>query len=366
MTASQVAIDQPAGAPAPAAEVPAAEAPPEAGVGGPAAGTPEEEKKKRRRRAILLLFLLGLLAGLILLTIWYLLFRQPLPIPLPPLPDLQLPGYSTSIYGPTNPTGVAVTPSGDRIYVTDTGGDRISYIFDAGGKQLGTMTPPAETGAEHVPTYVAIDPLTSEVYVTDRPTGSIYIYDSDGRYQRPFAPVAPIVGWQPLALTFDSAGLLYVTDQSGASPKVEVFDRTGAVVRTLGETEGFTYLNGVAVDGAGLVYVTDSNNGRLLVFDASGTVVARIGRGAGSGNLGLPRGIAIDGDRTFVVDSSGQGALLYRTLQPEQTRPDYIGFFGGHGFADGQFAFPMGAAVDDRGRVYVADTANGRVQVWSY
>jgi len=362
MTASDMPIDQPASGPDPTAEAPV----PEVGVPGPEAGAPEEEEKRRRRRAILLLFLLGLLAGLILLTIWYLLFRQPLPVPLPPLPDLQLPGYSTSIYGPTNPTGVAVTPSGDRIYVTDTSGDRITYIFDAGGTQIGTMAPPPETGAEHVPVYVAIDPLTGEVYVTDRPTGSIYIYDSDGRYQRPFAPVAPIPGWQPLAVAFDKAGLLYVTDQSGASPKVEVFDRTGTVVRTLGETDGLTYANGVAIDDAGLVYVTDSNNGRLLVFDASGTVVGRIGRGAGSGNLGLPRGIAIDGDRTFVVDSSGQGALLYRTLQPEQTRPDYVGFFGGHGTADGLFAFPMGAAVDDRGRVYVADTANGRVQVWSY
>jgi hypothetical protein len=43
-----------------------------------------------------------------------------------------------------------------------------------------------------------------------------------------------------------------------------------------------------------------------------------------------------------------------------------VGFFGGHGVADGQFAFPMGAATDDRGRVYVADTANSRIQVWSY
>jgi sugar lactone lactonase YvrE len=33
---------------------------------------------------------------------------------------------------------------------------------------------------------------------------------------------------------------------------------------------------------------------------------------------------------------------------------------------DGQFEFPNGVAVDTRGRVYVADTVNDRVQVWSY
>jgi DNA-binding beta-propeller fold protein YncE len=361
MTSSELPLDRHAEAPGPAAELPD----PGNDLPSPAADAPEEEKR-RRRRAILLILLLGLLAGLILLTIWYLLFRQPLPLPLPLIPDTQLPAYSTSIYGPTSPTGVAVTPSGDRIYVTDAGGDRVSYVFDAAGNPLGTLAPPTETGTDHVPVYVAIDPLSEEVYVTDRPTGSIYIYDRDGRYQRTFAPALPISGWQPLALAFDKAGNLYVTDQSGAAPKVEVFDRAGGVVRVMGAGDGLTFANGIAVDGAGLVYVADSNNGRLLVFDSSGAIVGRVGRGAGSGNLGLPRGVAIDGRRVFIVDSSGQGALLYHTLQADQRRPDYVGFFGGHGVADGQFAFPMGVATDDRGRVYVADTANGRIQVWSY
>jgi sugar lactone lactonase YvrE len=123
----------------------------------------------------------------------------------------------------------------------------------------------------------------------------------------------------------------------------------------------------VAVDAEGLVYVTDSNNGRLLVFGTDGSLVSKIGRGAGAANLGLPRGVAIDGQgRAFVVDSSGQGVLVYAVLSSGQEQPEHLGFFGGHGIANGQFAFPMGVAVDTHGRVYVADTANGRVQVWSY
>jgi DNA-binding beta-propeller fold protein YncE len=361
MTASELPLDRRVDAPGPAPELPD----PGTDLPSPAEDSGDEDKR-RRRRGLLLLLLLGLLAGLILLTIWYLIFRQPLPLPLPVIPDTELPAYSTSFYGPTNPTGIAVTPSGDRIYVTDTGGDRVSYIFDAGGNPIGTMVPPTDTGSEHVPVYVAIDPLSGEVYVTDRPTGSIYIYDRDGRYQRTFTPALPIPGWQPFAIDFDTAGNLYVTDQGGEAPRVEVFDRAGAVVRTIGAGDGLTFANGIAVDDTGLVYVADSNNGRLLVFDANGAIAGRVGRGAGSGNLGLPRGVAITGERVFVVDSSGQGALLYRSLKPDQRGPDYVGFFGGHGVADGQFAFPMGVATDDRGRVYVADTANGRVQVWSY
>jgi DNA-binding beta-propeller fold protein YncE len=362
MTASDLSLDGGVGGPPPTVDTP--ELGPEGP--GPAADTPDDEKR-RRRRAIVLLLLLGLLAALILLTIWYLLFRQPLPLPLPVIPDTQLPGYSTSIYGASSPSGVAVTPSGDRIYVAETGGDKVVRIFDAGGNQIGTMSPPAETGTDHVPVYLAIDPVTAEVYVSDRPTGTIHIYDRDGRYQRPFTPATPLVGWQPTGLAFDPAGNLYVTDFGSDGQKVVVFDRAGALVRTIGAEAELSFPNGIAVDDAGLVYVTDSNNGRLLVFGADGTVAGRIGRGAGEGNLGLPRGLAIDGQgRVFVVDSSGQGVLAYRVLGADQRSPEYIGFFGGHGIADGQFAFPMGTAVDDRGRVYIADTANGRVQVWSY
>lgn len=332
---------------------------------GAAEALEDDPGKRRRRRKFLILFLLFLLLATLLgLAIWYLLFRQPLP--LPPIPATALPAYTTSIYGTDGPVGVAVSPSGDRIYVADTEGARVVRVFDASGKELAVLQPPATTGGEHVPVYVAIDPTTQEVYVSDRPTGSVYVYDRDGAYQREYRPAEAIGGWQPIGLAFDPNGNFYVTDFSG-SQRVLKFDPTGKLVLTLGADEGLVFPNGVAVDEDGRAYVTDSNNGRLLIFDAAGALVAKIGRGAGSGNLGLPRGIAIDGSgRVFVVDSSAQGVLVYATLADDQQQLEHRGFFGSHGVADGQFAFPMGIAVDDRGRVYVADTANDRIQVWSY
>ncbi len=343
-----IPLDEPPDAPAPQTDEP-------------------EEEKRRRRRAFLLLFLLGLLAFLILLTIWYLLFRQPIPLPLPVIPDTKLPAYSTSMYGVSGPIGVAVTPDGSRVYVAESEGDKVVVMFDAGGNKIGTMAPPPDTGTEHLPVFVAIDPLTAEVYVTDRPTGSIYIYDRDGRYQRTFTPAELLAGWQPLGVAFDAAGFLYVTDLSGPSPQVEAFDRAGTMVRTFAESDALSFPNGVALDSAGNAYVTDSNNGRLLVYDTTGKIVSRVGRGAGNGKLGLPRGIVVDATgRVFIVDTSGQGVAVYRTPSADQDRPDFIGVMGTEGVGDGQFQFPNGVAADGRGRVYVTDTANDRVQVWSY
>jgi DNA-binding beta-propeller fold protein YncE len=315
---------------------------------------------------LVLLALLGLLAMLATIAIWYLLFRQPIN-PLPPIPESRVPGYATSVYGVNNPVGVAVSPDGGRIYVAETEGDRVVRVFDAAGNLVATAAPPESTGTEHVPVFVAIDPLTSEVYVTDRPTGAVYIYDRDGAYQRTLTLAEPIPGWQPVGIAFDPQGQLYVTDVSGAYPRVLVIDRTANVVRSMGETSELAFPNSLAVDGAGNVYVADSNNGRLMVFGPDGAVVAQVGRGTGQGNLGLPRGIAVDGQgRVYVGDATGQGVFVYRTPTDDSRRLDFLGFFGGEGIADGTFEFPNGVAADAQGRVYVADTVNDRVQVWSY
>ena len=123
----------------------------------------------------------------------------------------------------------------------------------------------------------------------------------------------------------------------------------------------------MAVDGAGNVYVSDSNNGRLLMFGTDGQIRAQIGRGSGQGNLGLPRGLAVDGSgRVFVADSTGQGVFVYRAPGGDERRLDYLGYVGGEGVSDGMFEYPNSVAIDARGRVYVADTFNDRVQIWSY
>jgi len=330
------------------------------------AGSPEEETRRRRKKAVLLL-LLGLLAMLVTIAIWYLLFRQPITPPIPMIPEAQIPGYSTAIYGAQRPSGVAVSPSGDRIYVSQSEGDRTGLVFDANGNKVGTMAPPEATGTDHAPAYLAIDPLTSEVYVSDRLAGAIYIYNRDGAYQRTFTLAEPRPGWQPLGLAFDAKGNLYVTDLSGPFQKVLVIDRAATVVRTLGETDKLSFPNGVAVDGAGNVYVSDSNNGRLLVFGTDGQIRAQVGRGSGQGNLGLPRGTVVDGSgRVFVADSTGQGVFVYRAPSGDERRLEYLGFVGGEGVSDGTFEYPNSVAIDARGRVYVADTFNDRVQIWSY
>ena len=361
MTASPT-VAQPAPGTMPVPE--AGELPPE-GI-GPAGAEEAPPERRRRRKLLLLLFLLAAFVVLLGLAIWYLLFRQPIPIPTIPGETI-MPGYVTSVFGASRPMSVAVTGSGDRIYIGETSGDMTARLFDAQGNELAALVPPVSTGGEHVPTYIAVNPVNGEVYVSDRPTADVYVYDAEGTYLRAFTPPSDAAGWQPLALWFDAAGNLYVTDVGQLPHRVRVFDPAGNQIRVFGQDAEMSFPNSVAVDSAGYAYVTDSNNGRLLVFAQDGRVVAKVGRGSGKGNLGLPRGVTIDGQgRVYVVDTSGHSVFVYGTYVEGSERLDYLGSFGTQGVADGAFAYPNGIAVDGRGRLYVADSANNRVQMWSY
>jgi DNA-binding beta-propeller fold protein YncE len=341
---------------------------PEAGELPPTAGTPNAEEappERRRRKVLLLLLLLGAFVALLGLAIWYLLFRQPIMVPTIPGETI-MPGYVTSVYGAGRPMGVAVSPDGGRIYAGETSGDMVARVFDAQGSLVGHLVPPTSTGSQHVPVYLAVHPGTGEVWVSDRPSASVYVYAADGTYLRAFAPEAA-AGWQPLGIAFDAAGNAYVTDVGRQPHRVHVFDAEGTELRTIGADEGLEFPNGIAVDDAGYVYVTDSNNGRLLVFDADGAVVARVAQGSGTGQLGLPRGVAIDGlGRVYVADSSGHQVSVFGRYQPGSERLEPLGVFGAMGVSDGAFSYPNAVAVDGRGRLYVADSGNDRVQLWSY
>lgn len=125
---------------------------------------------------------------------------------------------------------------------------------------------------------------------------------------------------------------------------------------------------GVAVDEAGQIYVADTWNGRIQVFDAEGRFLRKWGMFATtSGELGDPnalfgpRGLAIDLDGNLLVADTGNKRILQFT-----PNGDLIRQVGGGGVIAGRFEEPTDVAVDPTdGGVMVADAWNGRIQRFS-
>jgi DNA-binding beta-propeller fold protein YncE len=338
-----------------------------------AAVTAEEEAARKRRRRLILLVLLGVLLLLLSVVIaWYLITRKPISA-IPGVVVAQTPNYSYSLDNVVSPLGVAVTPEGDRIYVSQQGVGVPVVVLDRDGNKVGDLKPPTGKGmtALHSMSYVALDPTNGDVVVSDRLAKALYVYNSEGTYVRTIAPDSLKSSWEPLGLTFAPDGTLYVADvREKGGQQIVALDGDGNITRTLAVTakdaDPLNYPNAMTVDDKGNLVVADSNNGRVLMFDADGKPSIVAGPGVAEGDVGMPRGVTFDeSGQLLVVDTVNHVVQIYRPGD-EAGKAQYVGSFGVEGVADGQFEYPNGITIDTRAKVYVADRVNNRVQVWSY
>lgn len=121
----------------------------------------------------------------------------------------------------------------------------------------------------------------------------------------------------------------------------------------------FNFPSHVACDERGRVYVNDTMNFRVQVFDAAGAYLSTFGQlGDAPGDFDKPKGVAVDRDgHVYVVEGLHDAVQIF----DEQGR--LLLAFGGSGQGPGELWLPAGIAIVSR-TIYVADTANHRVQVF--
>lgn len=143
---------------------------------------------------------------------------------------------------------------------------------------------------------------------------------------------------------------------------VTVVDLNRGSIEKLEDVKGrlllFGMPTGIDGDEQGNVYVVDSLAKKILVFDSGG-------RQRGEWQLNeakRPLGLAVDGvhRRAYVVDVGSHQVFVL------DLNDGHVLFsFGGRGVAAGEFNFPLDADVDASGDLYVLDSMNARVQVFS-
>jgi len=163
-------------------------------------------------------------------------------------------------------------------------------------------------------------------------------------------------------------GTLYVADT--ANHRIWHVSRKGDVLHLWGEKGTapgqFREPWDVAVDSQGDVYVADTWNHRVQKFSAEGEFLFawgtygeyQVGDVNGQGAFFGPRGLALGPEGHLFVTDTGN-----KRVQVFNRQGEFLWEFGGQGSEPGQFDEPVGIAVSAEGKVYVADTWNRRVQV---
>ena len=294
------------------------------------------------------------------------------------------------------PASVAVDSAGN-VYVAESGNSTIRKITPSAvvstlaglAGSVGSADGTGSAARFFQPAGVAVD-SAGTVYVADSGNYTIRTITPSGVVST-FAGLAGSRGsadgtgsdarfYLPQGVAVDSAGTVYVADTSNYT--IRTITPSGAVstlagvAGSRGSADGtgtaarFNYPNGVAVNGAGIVYVADTPNNTVRKIDPSGVVstlagvAGSFGSADGTGSAASfisPQGVAVDGAGNVYVADTGNYTI--RKITPSGVVSTLAGLAAHSGSADGtgsaaRFFQPVGVAVDGLGTLYVADSGN--------
>lgn len=215
--------------------------------------------------------------------------------------------------------GLAIDDT-DRLFVSDATAHRI-LVFSPKRKMEAVIKDGLAT-----PAGMAIDLENRFLYVADIDQDQVLVYDAD------------------------SFQLLRKIGTPGKN-------------HTLQTPGDFSKPTGVAVDQEGNLYVADTLNARIEVFDADGAFVRQFGkRGDGPGYFAMPKGVAVDCDgHIWVADSLQNRVQVY---SQDGNLLIYMGYT--QGIMPGMFSGLQYIAIDKNNRVFTSEVFPGRVQMFRY
>jgi hypothetical protein len=281
-----------------------------------------------------------------------------------------------------SPTGIAVDEATGEVFVADSAGTQVVYVFGPEGE--GPLTelkgsPEATFSFEGEPVGVAVDndeasPSYQDVYVTDVRNNLVDKFKRIGPHEYEYtcqidgwngseaeactvsksSPVQPLV--EPVGVTVDSSGNIYIASYGPEGGFVAEFDATGKEEMLLSSTghEGLEgHPEGLAVDTAGDLFVKNFSNPKTyrFTFSSPGAVLSE---SVFETNL---TAIAIDPIANNLYVDRGNNVSVYRPSGESAGLPNIsLGVAESHGIAVG----------GKTRQIYVTSSSIGSVKVFGF
>lgn len=271
----------------------------------------------------------------------------------------QRPKYLFSIYGnpqePLKSPMAAYVSRKGLIYVSSTNKHEIQ-VFQANGDYLFSFGKPGSNPGELAYPYGITENKEGNLLVADTGNKRIQEFTPQGKFIKYInSPFGKIEVEKPGPM-FSENGKLYIGDL--VKHEIIVVDEQNKTERVI---KNISYPHGIAADDNGKVYISDAGGYRIVITDKKGLERKSIASWKGDNSFSLLRGIALDKvGRIFAVDSI---TSTIRVFDPDGS---YLFSFGDKGFDKGEFLYPTGIFIDDTNRIFIADWANNRIEVWGY
>jgi len=267
-------------------------------------------------------------------------------------------------YQLVTPYGMAIDSKG-RLYVADEKVGAI-FIFDTETKKLDLIKNGVHAHFKLI-TGLAIDDA-DRLFVSDSVMNHVLVFGPDHRAE---ASISQGMA-SPAGIAIDTENrFLYVCDTELDQVLVYDADAPYKLLRKMGAPSKHHELTGpgdfsrptnIAVDKDGNVYVSDTFNDRVEIFDADGNFIRTFGKpGDGPGYFARPKGIAVDADGHIWVADGVQNRV--QVFNPEG---QVLLWMGSNGLLPGQFSALAGLAIDKNNRVFTSEQYIGRVQMFRY
>jgi sugar lactone lactonase YvrE len=323
-------------------------------------------------------------------------------------------GYNGDLSAATSaqlyyPSGVAVDGSGN-VYIADTYNHRVRKVAAGTGiitTVAGTGTAGflgdggAATGARlYYPAGVAVN-AAGDVFIADQynhrirkvaaGTGVITTVAGSGSatYGGDGGVATAAQLYYPNSVALDAAGNLYIADEY--NHRIRKVAAVTTIITTIAGTgvagyngdglatgSNLNYPQGVAVDGAGNVYVGDTNNYRVRKISQATSLISTAAGNGVAGFLGedglatavrlySPQGVAVDAaGNVYIADYNNDRIRKLNVANGLLTTVagSAAGTYGGDGgeATAAQLYLPQAVALDSAGNLYIADTNNHRVR----